>query len=153
MTDKVKLSWENIETKVDVLADMLKDIKFDAVVSIGRGGMVPARLLAEKLDIHAAYIIDAKAYGADDKLGEMCISELKLAQNVKSVLVVDDVIFTGTTLSAVMEKIAENQQVTNIVNAFLYKNINTPDDVSANYCYAAEYDGNAHWLVFPWEKA
>ena len=52
-----------------------------------------------------------------------------------------------------MEKIAENQQVTNIVNAFLYKNIHTPDDVSANYCYAAEYDGNAHWLVFPWEKA
>ena len=77
MTDKVKLSWENIETKVDVLADMLKDIKFDAVVSIGRGGMVPARLLAEKLDIHTAYIIDAEAYGADDKLGEMRISELK----------------------------------------------------------------------------
>ena len=88
-----------------------------------------------------------------DKLGEMRISELKLAQDVKNVLVVDDVIFTGTTLNAVMEKIAENQQVTNIVNAFLYKNIHTPVDVSANYCYAAEYDGNAHWLVFPWEKA
>ena len=152
MVEKVKLSWENIEAKVDVLADKLKDCKFDAVISIGRGGMVPARLLAEKLDIHTAYIIDAKAYTSDDKLGEMHISDLKLAPEVKSVLVVDDVIFTGTTLNAVMAKVAENPHVTTIVNSFLYKNIHAPADITADYCYASEYDGNAHWLVFPWEK-
>ena len=140
MVEKVKLSWENI--------DKLKDCKFDAVISIGRGGMVPARLLAEKLDIHTAYIIDAKAYTSDDKLGEMHISDLKLAPAVKSVLVVDDVIFAGTSINAVMA----NPHVTTIVNSFLYKNIHAPVDITADYCYASEYDGNAHWLVFPWEK-
>ncbi len=126
--------------------------KFDAVISIGRGGMIPARLLAEKFDIHTAYVVDAKAYTADNKLGEMKISDLKLPDNINSVLVVDDVIFTGTTLDAVIEKLkTNNPQVQYGINAFLYKNSKTTYN-NYNYHYAEEYDGDAYWLVFPWEN-
>lgn len=152
MVKKVKLSWEDIQEKVNVLADKFKDCKFDAVISIGRGGMVPARLLAEKLDIHTAYVIDAKAYTSDDKLGQLHVDDVYISNDIHSVLVIDDVIFTGTTLDAVMVKLAGHENITEITNAFLYKNDKTTYDGSP-YVYAQLYDGNSEWLVFPWENS
>lgn len=153
---KVRLNWKDIEDKIDIIVDKLSsttDIyKFDAVVSIGRGGMIPARLIAEKFDIHTIYIIDAKAYTEDDKLGDMQISEIKISNNIKNIIVVDDCIFTGTTLNAVKTEIFKNKQIENVVNVFLYKNEKMPD-IDLNYIYAESYNGDTTWLVFPWEKS
>lgn len=149
--EKIKLTWKDIEDTVDILAKELSDKKFDAVISIGRGGMIPARLIAEELDIHTAFIIDAKAYNENDELCNVEITDLELPKNIYNALVIDDCIFTGTTLDAVTKKILKNEQLLYVVNAFLYKNKNVPDILS-DYIYAKEYDGNTTWLVFPWEK-
>ena len=149
--EKIKLTWQDIEDTVDILAKELSDKKFDAVISIGRGGMIPARLIAEKLDIHAAFIIDAKAYNENDELCNVEITDLELPKNIYNIVVIDDCIFTGTTLDAVTKKILKNEQILYVVNAFLYKNKNVPD-IMTDYIYAKEYDGNTKWLVFPWEK-
>lgn len=158
MINKIKLTWQDIENCVDILANKLNDKKFDAVVSIGRGGMIPARLLAEKFDIHNAYIIDAKAYGenvisfnAANNNINVKVSEINFASNIHNVLVVDDCIFTGATLAAVINKIKENKQIEHITNVFLYKNEHV-QNIFNNYLYAKSYDGNTTWLVFPWEK-
>jgi len=148
---KVHLTWQDIESRIDNLAKLLEGNEFDAVLSIGRGGMIPARLLAEKFDIHAAYIIDAKAYTADDKLGDVQVSDIRFAPDVHKILVVDDCIFTGTTLDAVMKKISENEQITDITNAFLYMNTKI-SKIFANFVYSEPYDGSTTWLVFPWEN-
>lgn len=149
--EKIKLTWKDIEDTVDILAKELSDKKFDAVISIGRGGMIPARLIAEKLDIHTAFIIDAKAYNENDELCNVEITDLELPNNIHNVLVIDDCIFTGTTLDAVTKKILKNEQIIYVVNAFLYKNKNV-SNIMYDYIYAKEYDGNTTWLVFPWEK-
>ena len=150
MVTKVKLSWADIERNVNVLTEMLKNETFDAVVSIGRGGMIPARLLAEKLDIHNAYVINAKAYDKNDKFNTMNIGDVQLAGHINKILVVDDCIFTGTTLDAVMAKIAENEHVTDITNVFLYKNEKVPE-ITPDFIYTEQYNGDTTWLVFPWE--
>lgn len=158
--EKIRLTWQDIEQNIDILANKIKAImlveKFDAVISIGRGGMIPARLLAEKFDIHTVYVVDVKAYTADDKLGEVHITDLKIDEKFNSVLVVDDCIFTGTTLDATIKMLLRvNKNLCYGVNAFLYKNNKTTYGSKLsdyNYEYAKEYDGNTTWLVFPWEN-
>lgn len=151
MAEKIKISWEQVDKCVKSIAEKLKDEKFDAVISIGRGGMIPARLLAEELDIHTAYIIDAKAYTKDDKFGEMHIEDLNISKDVHNVLVVDDVLFTGKTLDAVMTLLAKHENITGITNAFLYRNYMSTY-AGTTHIYSLAYDGDAQWLVFPWEK-
>lgn len=153
---KVRLTWQDVEDRVSDIAQLIiansHNKKFDAVVSIGRGGMIPARLLAEHLDIHTAYVVDAKAYTKDNKLGEIQISDVKFRDDIKSIILIDDVIFTGTTLDAVFKNIVKNnKQIEYIANAFLYKNDKTRYN-DMDYVYSVLYDGDTKWLVFPWEK-
>lgn len=130
----------------------MKSDKFDAVVSIGRGGMVPARLLAEKFDIHTAYVIDVKAYNADNTIGEVKLESLKMKDDIKSVLIVDDVIFTGTTAKAAFDDLVKvNGNLSYAKFAFLYKN-SALEQYDIDYEFAEAYDGTAKWLVFPWEN-
>lgn len=158
--EKIRLTWQDIERNIDILAKKIDKSRpvdwFDAVISIGRGGMIPARLLAEKFDIHIIYVADVKVYTDDNKLGDIHISDLKIDENFDSVLIVDDCIFTGTTLDATIEMLKKNNpQLHYSENAFLYKNSKTTYDSKLShygYVYAEEYDGDTTWLVFPWEN-
>ena len=48
------ISWTRIESLVKILADKVKATgkEFNSISTISRGGLVPARLMADHLDIH-----------------------------------------------------------------------------------------------------
>ena len=49
--DKVFIDWKHIEFLCDILTSKIKEVgvTYDSIVSIGRGGMIPARLISERL--------------------------------------------------------------------------------------------------------
>ena len=53
MSQKEFIDWNTIESLADVLASKIKSLhlKFNSISTISRGGLVPARLLADRLDI------------------------------------------------------------------------------------------------------
>jgi len=52
--DSEKVSWSEIEKLIKILAKKISDIQrdFSSISTISRGGLVPARLLSDHLDIN-----------------------------------------------------------------------------------------------------
>lgn len=148
ITVKKNISFKKIKKLVDVAAEKLSSKKYDAIICVGRGGMVPSRLMSEALDVRQIYFADAKAYNDDDTLGQFTC-ELHMPKNVGNVLIVDDCITTGTTLTNVkkmVDKKLSKDSTSDI--CVLFKNKNLDCDIISS----VEYDANKTWLVFPWER-
>lgn len=142
------ITWETISSLACTLALQLEEkADFDTIVCVGRGGMVPARLLSERLDIKDIQFCKCHSYIGVRKQAEMHIEDTLQNVEGKNVLVVDDCLTSGKTINAVC-KLLENKNATSVYVAVLYKNIHTEYPVQ----FAAQYDADREWLVFPWEN-
>ena len=120
--------------------------KPDVIIGVTRGGWVPARFLADLLEIR-----ELATVGVDFYMGVAeTTSEPVLKQNVsadvagKKVLLVDDVADTGKSLLLVKEHL-QQQGVAEIRIATVYRkplSVVTPD------FYEKE---TRLWVVFPWD--
>lgn len=78
---------------------------FGLVVGIGRGGIVPASLIAQKLkaDLRIIDVVyrddENRPLSEEPRISSVCT----LPEEIKSVLLVDDVSVTGKTLKAVKD--------------------------------------------------
>lgn len=144
------ISWDTISALSCTLALQLKGkADFDTIICVGRGGMVPARLLSERLGIKDIQFCDCRSYVGICKQEEVHIKDTLQDVEGKQVLVVDDCLTSGKTLDAVYQLLAD-KKVQSIYMAVLYKNINVEDVFPMSY--AALYDASKEWLVFPWEN-
>jgi uncharacterized protein len=101
------LGWHDISRQVDQLVDKLRD-DYDAMLVITRGGMVPACLISEKLNIRNILVAAVHLYTGigqtlDAPIFVQFPSDTLLTD--KSVLVVDDVWDSGRTAMAVMNRV------------------------------------------------
>jgi hypoxanthine phosphoribosyltransferase len=80
----LKLGWSNIESQVSVLVNKIKKtgFEFDKIATVTRGGLVPARLVADRFDIKVI-LVDKK----------------KIPQKT---LFVDDIYDTGNTFKKIL---------------------------------------------------
>ncbi len=98
-----ELSFKEIAEKIDKLD--LSEI--DMVVGIAEGGIVPAALIAFKLQCDIR-IIKASYRGNDNVpiFEEPVIAgELDIPQNISNILLVDDVSVSGKTIGAIRERL------------------------------------------------
>ena len=53
MGDVLKLSWDNIDFLTQCLAEQIKNrnMQFDCIIALGRGGLIPGANLSYKLNI------------------------------------------------------------------------------------------------------
>ncbi|MDE1765420.1 MAG: phosphoribosyltransferase [Thaumarchaeota archaeon] len=122
------LSWSEIERCARTLAGKVRDtdVVFDKIATVSRGGLIPARLLADQLDIKTIlvdkYLIPEKT------------------------LFVDDIYDSGKTFRKIAFK-------TKSPSTFVYatlmarKGIRYPKQL----VYARKTRGN-EYIIFPWEK-
>ncbi|AFZ71001.1 putative phosphoribosyltransferase [Caldisphaera lagunensis DSM 15908] len=143
------LLWEDIEKEVDTIADKIikSDYKPDVIISILRGGVIPGRLLADRLDISDIGSMEIKLYIAAGQKGERPYMRQPVTLPIKDkrVLLVDDVSDSGLTLNFAIQAISLYMPL-EIKTATLYVKPWTrlvPD------FYSKEVD---KWVVFPWEK-
>lgn len=92
-----KISWQQLEKDCIQLSHKLKNIKFDTIVAISRGGLVAARILSDLLDIPISHIT-ISSYENLKQEKEPQITETPSSDfRGKTILIVDEVSDSGDT--------------------------------------------------------
>lgn len=140
--------WSDIVKSTTQLSLKLKDEKFDCVIGIARGGLIPATLIAQKCNIRRVYSIGIEMYNDTEKKTPILYQELPdLVINTK-VLLVDDIADTGHSFNIALD-VLKKQDYNDITTCSLfYKPHSTykPD----HYSLQVE---DSEWVVFPWEPS
>ncbi len=143
------VSWEDVERASDVIAGMINSDGWvpDVVVGVLRGGVVPARLIADRLGVEDLAVVEVKLYKGVGVRREKPYIRQPLVVNVldKRVLIVDDVSDTGLTLQVAVNAISMHGPAS-IRTATLY--VKPWTKFVPDY-YAVQTD---KWVVFPWER-
>ena len=151
--DKVFIDWKHIEFLCDILTSKIKEVgvTYDSIVSIGRGGMIPARLISERLSIKKIHVLNMRSYTDINVSGDV-ILEPSFNPRIldhETVLIVDDVCTTGKSLVDAKLHILRNVDDIILSTATLYWN-GECKDVQPDF-FVEGYTASKTWLVFPWE--
>ncbi len=131
-------SWEEVGLLTTVVADKLKksNKKYDVILGITNGGIIPARLIALELDINRIQFIPIR----NKKLQN---DEMPKLIKDKRYLIVDDIYDTGNTFYKVHDLIKEF----NCDFAFLMCRYKQNSSILVGKILNHE-----KWIVFPWER-
>ncbi|MEB3774111.1 MAG: hypothetical protein GSR86_04195 [Desulfurococcales archaeon] len=143
------IDWDDVEDTVeDVVSKMMGDgLRPDVIIGIMRGGIVPARLIADALGVDDITVMEIKLYKsmgvktAQPYIRQPLVRELK----DKEVLVVDDISDSGLSLQLALQAISLYSP-SSIVTATLY--VKPWTRLYPDY-YSRVTD---KWVIFPWEK-
>jgi len=124
----MKLDWSDVELRVDILVKKLNKnkFKFDKIATVTRGGLVPARLLADRFDIKTI-LVDKK------KIPE-------------KTLFVDDIYDTGKTFKRILPLVTHP-------NKLLFATLVARQGLiyPKQLIYGQMTKGN-EYVIFPWDK-
>lgn len=162
LVNKLYLSWKDIEIHTLNLShhilNYFSEVNLpDMLISIGRGGMIPTRLVSECTTIKNIKVFDIKCYTDENKVGNIEIGHFDYDElEDKSIVLIDDVYTTGTTLNAVINSIENNSKNCSISTATLYwntDNLQSKDGKTKRPdVYSGVYSAKDTWIVFPWEE-
>ncbi|MDK2795641.1 MAG: uncharacterized protein PWQ22_321 [Archaeoglobaceae archaeon] len=142
-------NWNDIRLLCKELVRKIKasGYRVDVIVAVARGGWVPARILADLLEIKELYSVKTEHWGLVATItGEARITQpLNITLDGKNVLIVDDVADTGETIKLVKEHVKSLLAKEVRIAVIDYKKTSKfiPD------YYAAEMEG-WKWIVYPW---
>ena len=121
-------NWDEIEECVKVLVEKILDTKqqFNVLYTLSRGGLVPARLVADRLNIK-----------------QILVDEETIPENS---LFVDDIYDTGETFRKIMSKI-ENCDTVIFATLFARRNKQYPKEL-----VYAKLTKDSEYVVFPWDR-
>jgi hypoxanthine phosphoribosyltransferase len=123
--ETIKVEWYEVDNAIRAIAAQIGARKFDTIVAVHRGGLVPARMLASALGVKNVVIWDGKS-----TLGELYGNKL----------IVDDIVDTGKT--ALKAKLEFAGPVACIVSK----------SSEADYVGIEMSMFDPRWIVFPWES-
>ena len=104
------VSWDDLERLVATLTERLASERFDLMLAITRGGLVPAGMLAYRLRIRNILVAAVEFYDDHGQPGphptflQFPADPLLRGQRI---LVVDEVWDSGTTIHAVTERVRQ----------------------------------------------
>jgi uncharacterized protein len=135
---KVYCTWQEVEILVETLASKIKrsSKKYDVILAITNGGIIPARLMAREL-----HIDDIKFIPIRNK--QLFIKEMYPLRKDKKYLVVDEIYDTGNTFFKVSDALSEfNCDFVFLISRYKDSNAKT----------VAKVLNHNKWVVFPWES-
>lgn len=144
------LGWDDITRLVDRLAGLLQGQQFDAMLVVTRGGMVPAGLLSESLDIRNILVAAVQFYtGIGTTLDHPRFHQFPDAALLdgKSILIVDDVWDSGRTASEVRERVCAGGGIPTLAVLHYKPGSSRYPDQSPDYHAEVTED----WIVYPWD--
>jgi hypoxanthine phosphoribosyltransferase len=143
-TFKRYTNWKNIETNLDTCVDKFDSLRFDTILGLARGGMIPATLLSYKLNCHNLQQLGVRT--RDVEAIQYYGSPLLTGR----VLVVDDINDSGLTFSSVDNYIRyhfDHNEIDEVTYCSLYRRYNTKFKTDIT----GEVVNDDDWLVFPWD--
>ena len=148
MAKKAFYSWQDVEEMTqDIIRQLHIDKQsFDCVVGLTRGGLAPAVLVSQYLDIpmHAVKVSLRDHADFDDIVA---IREKIGINDGASVLVIDDINDTGATMSYLMECWGHDT----VTYAVFINNESSGTDVDYVSKTINKLENDV-WQVFPWEE-
>ncbi|MEM3350179.1 MAG: phosphoribosyltransferase [Saccharolobus sp.] len=145
------VSWNEIVELSTKLAEKIIDSNYnvDVIIAIARGGLVPARLLADILGIFDVISIKVEHWivTASHTPEAKIKYPFKLDLQGKNVLIVDDITDTGDSIDLSKKYVIANFNTTNVKTATL-QYIKPAAKVTPDY-YAEEIT-NWTWFMYPW---
>jgi len=157
---KIYYTWQQVEGAcLDLCRQMVQDKWYpDYIVGISRGGLVPANLISQYLDIPMATLMVSLRDGGI-KVSDCGMSED--AYNGQNILVVDDINDQGSTIAWIKDDWQSSclpgetqwQKVwgQNVRFATLTNNLASKEDVDYAYWEVNKAEEDC-WLVYPWEE-
>lgn len=143
------LTWQDIENLVDRLVIKIPR-KYDAILAITRGGLVPACLISEKMDFRNIMVAAIQFY---TDLGKTLHEPVFLQfppdpfLYEQRILVVDDVWDSGRTVMAVKQRILQAGGSPEVaVLHYKPESSHFPGQEPEFYAEATEA-----WIVYPWD--
>lgn len=121
-------NWSEIESAITKLVERLaaKKLQFRTISTISRGGLVPARLMADRLDIKQI-LVDPESVPADS-------------------LFVDDIYDSGETFRKIIQR-ADNPDSLVFATIYARRKQNYPKQL-----VYAELTRDTEYIVYPWDR-
>lgn len=155
-----KFSWEEItRISLTLVKGVVKDqYKPDLILTIKRGGLIPATIFSHQTNIRDVEIVDIKRTLSDEVHSDKKPPKLSMPLKNstfrnKRILIVDDIVGTGETLSFLLEQLKkintlEVRSAVIVMNEDNYEK--TPIDMRVHVDYLGRKVRG--WVVFPWER-
>ena len=150
MEDNIKLTWDDVDFIANIVSESIskKNIKFDTIVALGRGGLIPGAILSYKLDIKNLQNLGINTRQEDGQYVETLIYQRPTITG--NVLVVDDINDSGKTFEAVNSLIKSEYPD---IGELLYCSLTTRYNTNFNEnTISGKIINTSDWLVFPWDK-
>jgi len=145
MEIKTQMAWSKYIKAVNVIAEHFKNTRFDVIVGLTRGGLIPAVLLSHAMNTPMLPFNPHLLHSNGDERG----SKIKLPISpvvTRKILIVDDISDTGKTFDK-CAKFFENRGF-NVNTTAVYINKQTTIFTPT----FTVYDSHKRWVVFPYEK-
>ena len=147
----MNITWEDIQRACLNISGQAKVYEPDCIVAISRGGLIPARLIAEHLSIKHIYSMGLSSYTDENvqdiireyqtPYSDIMINEHKLA------LVVDEIADSGNTFKYLSKQWAKRCPNISSIFAAMFVKEHCKTVPSIFYKKVS----NSDWLIFPWE--
>lgn len=141
----LKYEYEEFVQDIKTIVNNLQG-RPDAIIAVARGGLTPAHFISLALDIREVYAINAISYDDQKRSEVITVSNIPEIKNARNVLIVDEIIDSGRTMSKIYTILNDKYGEINfkVATIFYKKSAEfTPD------YYAKE---TAEWVDFFWER-
>ena len=101
MPNKIYYPYDEFREDLKILITKI-DQPFDAILGIARGGLSMAQMLGEYYDMREVYSINTIGYEDTHKNDSIEVFNIPELKDVKTVLIVDDIVDSGDTLVEVL---------------------------------------------------
>lgn len=136
------VTWDQLHRDSKALAWRLLDLgKFEGLVAITRGGLVPAAIVARELDIHLVDTVCVSSYNEKNEQGGI---ELLKPVNMdgEGWLLIDDLVDTGKTAKTVRDMLPKAHFATVYAKPLGRPLVDT---------FVTEVSQDT-WILFPWDS-
>lgn len=143
----LKVNWEEYEQLIYKLYEKVKYEPFDQILCIGRGGFLIGDILSRVCEKPLSVIL-ASSYNGKEQNHLRWSPIANLQPILGTVLLVDDMVDSGTTLSIIKKRVINRQGVTSVKTGVIWKKENSkfmPD-------FFVEHIGKDVWIEQPFEK-
>ncbi len=145
------VSWQEIEQWTKNIVKKIEDSDYnpDFIIGLSRGGLVPARLISDMLQIKDLYSVKTEHWGITAAIdGTARLTQpLQVPIEGKKVLVVDDITDTGKSLKIAFEHISGFAPSTVKTATLLHI---THSSFEPDYYSELVTEQNWTWFIFPW---
>jgi xanthine phosphoribosyltransferase len=139
-------SYDDFREDTNLLLKLINTLDIDAIVGISRGGLTLAHCISEGLDIRDVQSLQTELYDDTQKRDKITLHNNCVFNNVKKVLIVDDISDSGDTLQVVMNELKSKYKNVEFKSATLF--------YKKTSIYEPDFwiNETTKWIEFFWEK-